>query len=1018
MPCQMIGRVRRPVSLRALAVLFATAFLSARALAQVQVVNMIPNAMSDETNRDSEPYIAVNPANPLLIAATAFLLTPAASPNGPLLVSTDGGTTWVAQNVIPSNPNDLNTYDITIRFNSAGTALYAGLLRAPTVKLEIQRTTDMTLTTPFTLLNTPRFTDQPYTYARTVTGWFDSGKDRIWVGNNENAVAPKSATVDQSLDAGIAVPAFSQVRIDFDAPVARDNYQVRTAAHPDGHVYAAFYRRKGSISGGYNVDVVVVRDDNWGKTMPPFQNLVDTATVVAGQNVVTMDPVSDTLGSSVALGREWWGGDLYLTVDPNNSARVYISYSDSQVSAPRTLHLRRSDDYGQTWGPDLLTVSSAKNAAIAINSHGTIAYVYQQLAGTSPNTHWQTHLRRSTDDGAMWDDVMLADFPAEGTGSPSGSRIIGDYLNMVAVGKNFYGVFSSFNNLSSATFPAGVTWQRNKTPDGDPSPHLLGVDGVTTVTPSIDPFFFRTTEVDPAADFYVRDWTDSSTVHDRGQEPSVRANFYSTSDVWNRRTDDPQPFDGNDRPQSQDPQPAAMGHNFAFARITREAKGTAADVSMQYLYSDGGVGVPYVSAGPPAKLHFAGPNTEKTPGAGSGYQWDLPSGASNHVCLAIEISTGTDPIISPSLLGHAPGWPTTDLMVVADNNKAQRNMHVFGYGGMAAGAAAAQRMSMYAIVQNAANRMRDVQVGIAIDATSLRSFRRATLQVVGQRTAPRPVKPRDVLTLPKMAPGEKRWVELSFTPAPGARGDAPVEILELLNGFPINGYAFAPTVMPIDEAIRRTLFEHAVVFTRLDTAFGIDGAKRQASAALELLKAERIAPGVYAQFVKAESAAVTAIVAAFVKKAGDDPFGTAAAAKTFGSAAPTPVAAQPAHLSLLNKLDAAQTRRQKMDGDVADIPQNVRWQRELFTTLKTERAKEVADRSARFLSDFAHRNVGVEGFGPLLTSLRDALKEGAARDKSGEAARRLDAIQAGASAAALQKAHREFLLALDAAMLR
>jgi hypothetical protein len=49
--------------------------------------------------------------------------------------------------------------------------------------------------------------------------------------------------------------------------VLQDNYQIRTVAHADGHVYAAFYRRKGLIAGGCNADVVVVCDDNWGKMM-------------------------------------------------------------------------------------------------------------------------------------------------------------------------------------------------------------------------------------------------------------------------------------------------------------------------------------------------------------------------------------------------------------------------------------------------------------------------------------------------------------------------------------------------------------------------------------------------------------------------------------------------------------------------------------------------------------------------------------------------------------------------------
>ena len=33
-------------------------------LAQVKVVDMIPNAMSNETNFDTEPYVTVNPADP------------------------------------------------------------------------------------------------------------------------------------------------------------------------------------------------------------------------------------------------------------------------------------------------------------------------------------------------------------------------------------------------------------------------------------------------------------------------------------------------------------------------------------------------------------------------------------------------------------------------------------------------------------------------------------------------------------------------------------------------------------------------------------------------------------------------------------------------------------------------------------------------------------------------------------------------------------------------------------------
>jgi hypothetical protein len=475
----------------------ALAAVSAAFAQDVKVVDMIPQGLSDETHFDGEPYVTVNPANPRLIAATAFMLTPGGSPNGPLLVSTDGGTTWTTENVIPSTAGGLNTFDVTIRFNSAGTAFYAALLRDNTVNLEIQRTTDLTFATPLATLNTPRGTDQPYIFAQTVVGPPDAGQDRLWVGNNDSAANPASATVDQTFDAGAVGPVFNQARIDAGAPVGRDNYQVRTSAHSDGHVYAAFYRRRGNTAQGYNADVVVVRDDDWGRGVPPFRDLINSGPPTPGQIVALSTPVSDTFGSSTALGREWWGGDLYLAVDPQNSARVYISYSDSRTGTDRTLHLRRSTDFGQTWSPDLLTTPSAKNAAIAINTDGTIGYLYQELSGAAGSTRWQTHLRRSEDDGSTWNDVTLADFPAEGTGSLGGGRIIGDYLNMVAVGRNFYGVFSSNNDPANALFPAGVSYQRNRTPAGDPSPRLLGIDGVTTITPSIDPFFFVATPPQP-----------------------------------------------------------------------------------------------------------------------------------------------------------------------------------------------------------------------------------------------------------------------------------------------------------------------------------------------------------------------------------------------------------------------------------------------------------------------------------------------------------------------------------------
>lgn len=64
--------------------------------AQVTVRNMIPRSWSAETNQDCEPNLAVNPANPLQIAGSAFTFDTATTTTmvgnlAPIFVSSDGG---------------------------------------------------------------------------------------------------------------------------------------------------------------------------------------------------------------------------------------------------------------------------------------------------------------------------------------------------------------------------------------------------------------------------------------------------------------------------------------------------------------------------------------------------------------------------------------------------------------------------------------------------------------------------------------------------------------------------------------------------------------------------------------------------------------------------------------------------------------------------------------------------------------------------------------------------------------
>ena len=65
---------------------------------------------------------------------------------------------------------------------------------------------------------------------------------------------------------------------------------------------------------------------------------------------------------------------------------------------------------------------------------------------------------------------------------------------MMAFGEDFYGIFSANNTPDLANFPQGVTYLRNH---NFTSKKLFALNGVSVVSPSIDPFFCKITEVGP-----------------------------------------------------------------------------------------------------------------------------------------------------------------------------------------------------------------------------------------------------------------------------------------------------------------------------------------------------------------------------------------------------------------------------------------------------------------------------------------------------------------------------------------
>ena len=453
----------------------------------ITVVNIIPQSLSGETRQDSEPNIAVNPANANQIAITAFTPNPMGGSNAPIFVSTDGGSTWSLNSIVPGQAGSTTgTGDITPRFGG-GSRFYAGILRQPgSLRLNILRAASFTGASTMTVLVDRNHVDQPFTQAASVPSGPDAGKDRVYVGINDfGATGGKTATIERSLDAAAASPTFNSLRIEKRTTAGQNGPQVRPAVHPDGTVYAVFYGwRSFSSSNLVTADVTVVRDDSWGSGTTPFTALKDPSDNKAGRLVVT--GVHFTWNAT--MGQERLGGDLSIAVDPNNSSTVYIAYCDVQ-SGSYTIHIRRSTDRGATWSADLKTISSAKNPALAITNAGTVGLAYQRLTGSGSGQRWETHLELTSNAFSTSQDLVLATVPAN-TPVRTFLPYIGDYLHMMAAGNSLYGVFSTNNTADPANFPQGVTYLRNH---NFGTKKLFAVNGTTEVAPSIDPFFFKYT---------------------------------------------------------------------------------------------------------------------------------------------------------------------------------------------------------------------------------------------------------------------------------------------------------------------------------------------------------------------------------------------------------------------------------------------------------------------------------------------------------------------------------------------
>lgn len=434
---------------------------------------------------------------------------------------------------------------------------------------------------------------------------------------------------------------------------------------------------------------------------------------------------------------------------------------------------------------------------------------------------------------------------------------------------------------------------------------------------------------DLITDFYVRDWTNSATVFDQGLEPSANAVFYATSDVWNRRSNTPGSFI-NGQPQNENPQAGdgSKGDNFMFARISRNSGTGEQTVSAHFMFAEFGTGSPFTdcSLEPDPSVTFLPGETQKI----ISLPWHLHPSASTHLCIAVQIYSASDPYVAPGLSGYTPGWPTTDLMVINDNNKAQRNISVWD------GVPESEGLQ-YATVFNAATFTRDVTLTLNASRGVLAQVKNAVIGLPGSGQT-QPFKVGSKVVLKAMMPGETRWIALAYDSFTVTRNQVlSFYFNEVENGHVLNGFAFNLKANSIEGATTSVIDRQSAIFYRMAIGMEVRSANEGLMLCQRLLQA-KIDSKTYLRILNdllnILSRSLTEMSAAYGGL--KDVFGINESLKrllaTINELPAATVLAQ--HGKIINQIDALQTTAVQSKGSEANILFTVRLQKELYASAK------------------------------------------------------------------------------------
>lgn len=404
------------------------------------LVDIATDATDPFNLADTEPSIAVNPANPNEIAVVAFSGNWGANPAGaqisaPVWKSTDGGATWSKVNQVPPPvPGAGGPGDRKVAFNQAGSIFTVELAVTFTLQDFVFRQTGAPngpLTAGVAFGN-----DQPHLDVDKTGG--SPCVNRVyspWLNFN---VGPERSTVSNSINNGIAMANVGAGDNTF------PNRTTRIAPAPNGRVYIIYKTREGIVgvepNRVENAHFRVMRSDDcgatWGGLGPSGVSVHGAAAV---QTFFT-NQFGNPAKGKVARARS---SDAWIAVDPGDGD-VVTTFVNKDASGFGQIYVGRSSDQGATWSVNRVTDGTHHSAypEVAVAANGTIGVLYVDFDDSGASTIFRHRFARSFDNGATWTDQILQSMDPTPLNNAASGFLWGDYEGLTAFGNTFFGVFT------------------------------------------------------------------------------------------------------------------------------------------------------------------------------------------------------------------------------------------------------------------------------------------------------------------------------------------------------------------------------------------------------------------------------------------------------------------------------------------------------------------------------------------------------------------------------------------------